>query len=573
MTSRSLPVVADSLDLTVVPDESGSQLRVRWDHSGEEPIGFKVQLGIDGMFATWPHSGTDPWITIPWSLFAHSIPVRLELAVVAEHRTGSSPARRGTFSIPARHEVPPSRSWGASAPEILVSDAERQAAGLTAWVDGTIGFATIDDATYGFAAQGSTTSRWRVVAPPRSHHRAQPPHRQGQGVRGGGGAPFLIIGGHGDVPVGPLPTASRATRGAASSAAGIELVEVGDHQRGHLGEHAYAVDRSRLLMHHGFIDPLPGDDQAARALRRRLAIPEEALVVGCVGTATWRKGADLFVQVAAEVLRRRPDLDVHFVWVGAADRWGDDPPTDQDRARLGVADRVHFIGEFSSPGEAYGLIDLFLLTSREDPFPLVMLEAAAFGLPIVSFANGGVTELASAGQDPDHPLIEVVPALDVDAMAASAIRLLDDEPARKDLGARASERVLTHHLTELAAPLRRPGPSQPCVRLRGQGLAPLTDTAVTTRGSRCWSGVAGRVLTRGAEGPRRQFAVLGYSSRWWRHKRQPRAAAWSSSPPTTRPTPSPACSQRCDGKPQTWMSSWSTTVPQMRLPRSPGTPA
>jgi glycosyltransferase involved in cell wall biosynthesis len=213
----------------------------------------------------------------------------------------------------------------------------------------------------------------------------------------------------------------------------------------------FHVDPWKVHLHHAFIDPLP-EASGSAALREQHGIPPHALVVGGVGSVNWRKGPDLFLQVAAEVVRARPDADIRFVWAGAAGHPDEgDPPVEEDAEKLGIADRVHFVGEFTSPADVFGMFDVFCLTSREDPFPLVMLEAAAMGVPIASFANGGVVELAAAG-GADGPLAVVVDYLDVPALADAVVDLLDDAEARAHLGRRVREHVLAHHVTDVAAP-------------------------------------------------------------------------------------------------------------------------
>lgn len=55
--------------------------------------------------------------------------------------------------------------------------------------------------------------------------------------------------------------------------------------------------------------------------------------------------------------------------------------------------KVEFLGHVSDPGQFYAAADVFLLPSREDPFPLVAMEAAAFGVPIIAFKGaGGISE-------------------------------------------------------------------------------------------------------------------------------------------------------------------------------------
>jgi glycosyltransferase involved in cell wall biosynthesis len=190
---------------------------------------------------------------------------------------------------------------------------------------------------------------------------------------------------------------------------------------------------------------LPEEARAAvagetAAVRNRLRLPADAFVVGGCGTLDWRKGPDLFLQTAALVRAHQPARPIHFVWVGAnsAAREHDVFHHDLERAQLG--DRVHVIGVDPDPRKYFGLFDVFLLTSREDPFPLVCLEAASFGVPTVCFAAaGGMPEFV--GKEAGL----VVPYLDLPAVARAVLELAHDEPRRAALGARALEKVWQHH--------------------------------------------------------------------------------------------------------------------------------
>ena len=171
-------------------------------------------------------------------------------------------------------------------------------------------------------------------------------------------------------------------------------------------------------------------------------------LVGGVGTMDWRKGPDLFVQLAAMVTRRLPDADVNFVWAGG-DAAG---PTRggllTDARRLGLGDRIKFVGPVEQPAQLFGAMDVFALTSREDPFPLVMLEAAAAGVPLVCFAGGGG---APEFVDPDAG--RVTAYLDVAGMAAAVSDLLEREDERQRLGQIAAERVRQRHTVDQAGPV------------------------------------------------------------------------------------------------------------------------
>lgn len=210
------------------------------------------------------------------------------------------------------------------------------------------------------------------------------------------------------------------------------------------------IPADRITEQPGFVDRWHVEPLRTRYLRREMKIPRDAFVVGASGRLDWRKAPEVFVRVARTLVDRRPDLNPHFVWLGGPI---DDTPgwkLRHDIDAAGLADRFHLPGETRTPAEVFSTFDVYALTSRVDPFPLTMLEAASLGVPIVSFANGGAVELAAAGGA--DPLIDIVPYLDVVAMAEAIARLLDEPDARRAAGARVREHVLSTHVTDVAAP-------------------------------------------------------------------------------------------------------------------------
>jgi glycosyltransferase involved in cell wall biosynthesis len=158
--------------------------------------------------------------------------------------------------------------------------------------------------------------------------------------------------------------------------------------------------------------------------------PSLPLVVAACGVVNERKGADLWVRVVGAVRDRRADLAVRFAWVGRR-------PSEWPgylAGELGVDDRIEWVGELAEPHPLIAAADVFTLPSREDPFPLVVLEAMALARPIVAFDVGGVREQL------DDTGVVVAPE-DVEAMADAVVALLDDGPERHRLGAQAARRV------------------------------------------------------------------------------------------------------------------------------------
>jgi glycosyltransferase involved in cell wall biosynthesis len=209
----------------------------------------------------------------------------------------------------------------------------------------------------------------------------------------------------------------------------------------------------RVLLHHEFIDAQAIVSRSLglreiEACRREMRIPSNAAVVVGAGTVDWRKGPDLFVQLACEV-RRRTREPVHFVWVGGDLRSIDWERVRSDRDRAG-ADHVHFVGVKPDPLPWFAMGDVFALTSREDPYPLVALECAALGKPIVTYRNGGIPELLDASGP--EAAGGVIDHLDVGAMAARIIDLLDHDRLRRTVGDQLRSHVLDHHDVSVAAP-------------------------------------------------------------------------------------------------------------------------
>jgi glycosyltransferase involved in cell wall biosynthesis len=115
----------------------------------------------------------------------------------------------------------------------------------------------------------------------------------------------------------------------------------------------------------------------------------DILTIGGCGTTDWRKGYDLFVQTALFVKRHFPEIKCRFTWKGGSP---DSIPLRHSKfemQRAGYPDLVTFVEPGIEMASFYSGLDIFLLTSREDPNPLVVLGAASFGVPTVCFDNSG----------------------------------------------------------------------------------------------------------------------------------------------------------------------------------------
>lgn len=112
---------------------------------------------------------------------------------------------------------------------------------------------------------------------------------------------------------------------------------------------------------------------------------DHKLVIG-VGYGDYRKGVDLFVDSAIEVIKK--DDKVTYMWVG--DLSPEMEKVKEERINGSEYEkRVKFVGKQTDPMLYYAAADLFLLTSREDPFPTVVMEAMYSYLPVIAFKEGG----------------------------------------------------------------------------------------------------------------------------------------------------------------------------------------
>ncbi len=173
--------------------------------------------------------------------------------------------------------------------------------------------------------------------------------------------------------------------------------------------------------------------------------------MGCGIGMPFRKGADLFIEVGRR-LHQLGKRDIHLYWIGDFPNGETDPVHGLWADHLGQlaateAQHVTFLGKQPDPTIYLRAADVFLLPSREDPFPLVALEAASCGLPIVCFDKaGGMPSLVEADAG------RVAPFEDLDAMTTHVIELAEDESLRHRLGSRAREKVLSRYITGFTAP-------------------------------------------------------------------------------------------------------------------------
>lgn len=216
----------------------------------------------------------------------------------------------------------------------------------------------------------------------------------------------------------------------------------------------HGIDPALIDHHPEMADVREGGDHPALTAEERAAgraergLPTEGHLVGMSGTVYWRKGFDLFLRMAWSLTRNhRPDPipePVTFVWLGGEP--GAIGHAERLATQLGVDDVVRFVVTQPDPVEWFRLLDVFVLPAREDPFPLVCLEAASVGVPLVAFDTGGMPELITQGCG------LVSPYPDVDDLAANVATLLADPDRRLAMGERGRSLIRTGYDVSHLAP-------------------------------------------------------------------------------------------------------------------------
>ncbi|QHT70540.1 glycosyltransferase family 4 protein [Rhodocytophaga rosea] len=185
--------------------------------------------------------------------------------------------------------------------------------------------------------------------------------------------------------------------------------------------------------------------EKSRQLFQEFEIPETAFIIGAAGSVDIRKGADLLILLAKEIAEKDNGNLCYFIWVG-------NKPEEhsyflQDIYKLGLEKNVVFTGLKKNPLPYFNSFDVFVLLSREDPYPLVCLENALLSKPILCFdQSGGMPEFV------ENDCGFVVPYLDIKAMAAKIIELQSNSVLKTRLGNNARRKATDQHNVHVAAP-------------------------------------------------------------------------------------------------------------------------
>jgi glycosyltransferase involved in cell wall biosynthesis len=164
-------------------------------------------------------------------------------------------------------------------------------------------------------------------------------------------------------------------------------------------------------------------------------------VVIAAGRLVRQKGFDRLLPAWAEVSKQHPDWQLRIFGSG-----GERDNLQRQIDELGIGDTAHLMGFTRKLHEEMSRASLYVLSSRQEGFPMVLLEAMGVGLPAVSVdCVSGPSDIIREGVD-GH----VVPENDTPALAAALSGLMADAGRRKAYGAAALETAARYDAAQIA---------------------------------------------------------------------------------------------------------------------------
>lgn len=163
------------------------------------------------------------------------------------------------------------------------------------------------------------------------------------------------------------------------------------------------VNASKIVQIPLGIDPSKyPDSKSSEAIRREFNLNRDVPVVGMVGRFQEIKGHHVFVRMAAEISKTHPH--VRFIMVGS-EVFGKSSESDYGREihkliyKHALKKNIILTGFRQDVSQILGALDVLVVPSQFETFGMVILEAMAAGIPVVSCAKGGPTEIIEDGKN------------------------------------------------------------------------------------------------------------------------------------------------------------------------------
>jgi glycosyltransferase involved in cell wall biosynthesis/O-antigen ligase len=172
--------------------------------------------------------------------------------------------------------------------------------------------------------------------------------------------------------------------------------------------------------------------EASSSLKASLKIPGDARVIGMVANLIHYKNHMMLLRAIPFIREKIPGL--HVLLVGRDS--GIQEKLESYASEYEWASSLTFVGPRDDVPDLLSLMEVSVLTSREEGFPNALLESMASGLPVVATRVGGVPEVVAEGET-----AFLVDSEDHEALALRVIELLSDPALARSMGEKGRERV------------------------------------------------------------------------------------------------------------------------------------
>ncbi len=205
---------------------------------------------------------------------------------------------------------------------------------------------------------------------------------------------------------------------------------VAEAQRRYFVDELGCPDDKIRIIHNG-VDLAQFGCRADPSVRDEFGFEDDDFVIAIIAALRPEKDHDTLLHAARKVVDEYPHAKVLIVGDGPMR-----PALEATSSELGLTDDIHFAGSRSDVSRLLGAVDVFVLCSTTECFPISLLEAMAAGRPAVCTAVGGIPEMIE-----EAVTGYLVPASNSERLAAQLMSLLSDVNAAHRMGLAARRRV------------------------------------------------------------------------------------------------------------------------------------
>jgi len=168
-----------------------------------------------------------------------------------------------------------------------------------------------------------------------------------------------------------------------------------------------------------------------KEIREEFRVPENVFLIGAIGRMVWQKGFEFLIRSLPKIEKTKHETKTIIV--------GEGPERERVQnlaQRLMIEKNVYFAGFRNDVKKILSAIDVLVIPSLLEGFPMITLEAMAMAKPIIATDIDGINEQITNRENG-----VLIPAKNIDALAAEIINLIDDRKTAKVFGEKSRKKV------------------------------------------------------------------------------------------------------------------------------------